>query len=390
MGEKKLSLLSRRDFLKLAGAGALLVGASAFYLKHPDFFKKVNHSITTGKALKDMDEIFKSRIAQMTDVQLFNLDEPNNYKEDWMDKVCEDTSVYILQDGTNIGFFDITNTCSAKPVKETLVNGKTYFSLGQTLANSPPSMTLPNPIYEGTDQIYTKFSLYAGYSTPDGNFDTRASSRKDPAPHAGGLVIVDGKSIITTPEEFISFYNEKQNTEALIQYGFVVDSATLETDLSEIKGVDTLKNQAYTGEFANCLVTLYKEQKMNTFMVSVFSPFDELKKTFGQKPQELNIVQMVDLVNKFAIKNSSERFVIAFPDPSTIGSCSYTPIHYELDKVEPRLIENYSKSIRSYAVGQEGGQEKNVSFFRTLGSYSQLVYPNDTLPFIITSSKSNL
>ncbi len=380
--------IGRREFFiyGIPAFAGMLYGAYKF---NPDFFNLAYHSLVTGKASKDISEIIQSRLAQMTDVQLFNLDEPISYNESWMKNVCESSSIHILKNGTNIGFFDITNTCKAKPVKETLSGDKTYFSLGQTLVDGPPSITLPNPIYKSTDQKYSKFSLFAGHSTSDGNFDARASSQNKPSPYAGGLVIADGKAIITTPKEFKTFYDKRQNTNALVQYGFVVDSATLDTDLDDIKGVDTLKNQAYTGEFANCLVTLYTKQgEMKTFLTSIFSPFNESSKTFGQKPQELNIIQMIDLVNKFAINNDYKRFVVAFPDPSVIGSCVYTPIHYKLDEVKLQLSNDYIEAIRNIAIHEEGGSQ-NVSLFRTLGPYSDLIYPNETLPFVVTSSRSD-
>lgn len=408
--------ISRRDFLKISSGAIFGGGLGIFYLKHPDFFKKVWNSLSTGKALIDIDEIIQSRLNP--DKKLYKLGEPVDYVESWMKNVCAKSIIYSVPEiEANIGFFDITDTCEARPTKEILVDKvltvnneeypypHSYFSLSQTLGyETQQSLTLPLPIYDNNEGIdrYAKYALYAGCRNGL-NFDTRASLENEPSARYGGLAIVDGKTIITTPDEFKTINQSNLDTQALIQYGFVVDSSTLNADLENISkskyydGVTSLKDQVFTTEYGNCLVTIYDSVgNMRTFLMSTFSPYNETAKIFGKKPGKFNIPQLIGLVSQFINQQGFDRFVIAFPDASNISANVYTPISYSpYDKNIFSSIDDQRIGgvIGNNEINEEGGGDENVGknmvkVFRTLGESSdKYIYPFMTFPFIITSSK---
>lgn len=363
MGVNKLS---RRDFLKLisltgvgitsfANIGELVLRA---YRENENFLDLVKHSIKTGKALQDVGEILQSRVTPDKEIYSLGREVPG-YSEGWMDEVTRNWEICTISEiGGNIGFFDITDKCGvtsfdANKIEDIYAGHPNRDLLGKVAAhtldfdgemNRRPFMTLPNPQYdegrekmvlEGGDDVvdYYLYTLHAKFRI-NNDADSSSSLMSESSGKRGGLILTDqGMLIVATPEEFVTFNFEKHNLQAQMEFAFVIDSNTVESDLALIESQSGLKLLTTIAEYYSWIVTFYDAYgNPKTILVSTIGLLDD-ESDSGKKNVPLTIPQFVNLTNDYAQKHGYKRYAIAVPDTASRNEL-VVPMSYRVDDAD--------------------------------------------------------
>ena len=408
--------INRRDFLKiltLVGFGGVGLG---IYERNPLFWKKVYRSLMVGKVLQDAEEALKSRFTPDTRKMVMK-EKLTGYQESWMPEVCDNFDVFGIEGlGGAVGFFNVTSTCNIiqlqnKQIPENAMTQhpiNTYDLSSEMVRRKQMTLPLPQTEYPMTQmgttnppaEEYRQYDMYAGFRVRGRRTTSAMYPGVDPQPsrkRGGAILSQDGKLIVATPDEFVTFDFELDKLQAQIEYAYIVDSNTLDADIRVLEGSPGFKDIAMTSEYENCLVTFYDENgEFQTHVMSLFTTFDEERLTPGTAAPNVNVVQLLDFVNQYAIKNGFRRFVVAIPDGSTLNHLT-TPAHYKLSEIKEKLPE---KSIPDWVMGAENATANGADceVFRQLGSGSMepdggieiFSSPNfgAILPIMITSSKS--
>lgn len=409
--------LNRRDFLKLAGLGGLVLAgidqlSKYVYSQNQVFFDLVKNSIEQGKALTDVSEILQSRFAPDNDIYPLG-NEIFSHDEDWMHQVADHWNIHRVEEiDSQIIFLDITNTCGVTSPKlgkmddiyrdnpnfEGLDPVTAYTCDFEAAMAEHPFMTLPVPQFvygeeyifatTGEKDILVDYDLYQLYAKfrKDGQGDTSATIRAQPSGKRGGLILTSqGTLIVTTPDEFNAFDFEADNLKAQMEYAFIIDSNSVEEDLSTIESSTGLKIITAIDSYPNWITTFYDEKgNITTVSASNICLYDKSSDSFGTGPKNLTIPQFINLTNEYAIKHGYKRFVTAIPDTASRNEL-ITPFSLTNTQVQERYPSNYGWDTSPISTALHGS---NFPAYRILDSSTCTftAFPR-RYPHMITASK---
>lgn len=389
-----MNSFSRRDFLKLAGLGSMMLG---LYSTYPEFFRKVMRSIQEGSVIEDVGEILQSRFPdEESQISLTLRETHSDISESWMPIVSEKFDIFNIPEiDTNVGFFHITRSCKILELPLHQIKNATstfdksnhdieFYDLSFALKDTN-LLTLPLPPYENHQNLpnlSNQYLLFAAFRRRDGSIDVSATVRPTRSSKRGGLLLSNqSELLVTTPEEFNLALDNGfgSNINAAVEYPYILDSSELNHDLDNLIGRSG-KDLLYVNSCTNCIVTFYDRYgTAHTTTISTFSPYNETTNTFGPSGKSINIHQMTGLVQQYAQNNHYARFVLAIPDMGNEGGL-ITPIHFSRKDI------SQSSSLPKEYLFEE--VLSNAEMYRTLDVEGRnFAYPSRPFKYILASGK---
>lgn len=404
-------LLSRRTLLKRAffGLGAVTAAAATgklgqVVLEHPELIEKTARSISSGKIIEDIQEVIESRLGVGAgEVTVTNFDAEGTYPlEEWMTEVADEVTVLELTRNNEkypLLLVDITDSVSAVPVIKKEVQPKdgtfprVYHDLGETVAENK-ILTLPGPQFQMQAQTEQKVPHYLQYLMYAWSKDQPEKGSLECTGKRGGVVVrKDGQTIVASPEEFFSYYQENAKgnevAQTLIEYAFVIDSNDLQGSFDALTAASStlLKDLSQTVAYTNSLVTMYKEDgSFKTYLLAAYEP--ELTNTSGASGESsvrgMNPVQLASIAEQLRENTGGSRFILSLSDPSPEASNCYGPWSLTEDELQEKGYGYEPAQYQDWM--NEMGVEKKYT--RAIGSTDSFAFPQYSLPWVLATKKN--